>query len=166
MPATWASATFRYCCQCCRAHSLMHAARLSPRLSTRCNNTTYWTAASCRVHASVTNWSRSGCRSCTSKDFWVVVAEGQCADCHDLRDSAESEVLGVPDLLHVPQALWCMPVGTITVSFCTSSYGLSKGWGRSTTVLHFLHQLHVFEDLAGIKLRWFLNMVTDAKYSR
>ena len=59
-----------------------------------------------------------------------------------------------------------MPVGTITVSFCTSSYGLSKGWGRGTTVLHFLHQLHVFEDLAGIKLRWFLNMVTDAKYSR
>ncbi len=51
-----------------------------------------------------------------------------------------------------------MPVDTITVSFCTSSYGLSKGWGSSTTVLHFLRQLYVFEHLAGIKLRWFLDV--------
>ncbi len=118
-----------------------------------------WTAAICRVHASIKNLSRLGCRSCTSKDFWVVVAEGQCANCHDLRDSAEPEVLGIPDLLHVPEALWRMPVGTITISFCISSYGLSKDWGSCTTVLQLLHQLHVFEDLGtkqGHFLMWLL----------
>ena len=110
------------------------------------------------MRASIKNLSRPGCRSCTSEDLWVVVAEGQCANRHDLRDSAEPEVLGVPELLHVLEALWRMPVGNITVSFCTSSYGLNKDWTRRKTVLQFLHQHHLFEDLAGIKLRCFFEV--------
>ena len=109
------------------------------------------------------NMYRTWCRSCTSEDFWVVVAEGQCANCHDLGNSTEPEVLGVPDLLHVPEALWCMPVGNTTVSFCTCSRGLSKDWGSRTTVLQLLHQLHLFQDPAVIKLRWFLDVITDCQ---
>ena len=75
---------------------------------------------------------RTLCRSCTSEDLWIVVAEGQCANYHDLRGSAEPEVLGIPDLLHVSQALWRMPASKITVSFCRSSDGLSKDWGSRT----------------------------------
>ncbi len=88
------------------------------------------------------NMYRTWCRSCTSEDFWVVVAEGQCANCHDLRDSAEPEVLGIPDLLHVSQALWRMPASKITVSFCRSSDGLSKDWGSRTCVLQSWHSWH------------------------
>ena len=154
-PATWASAAFWHCCQCCRAHSLMHAARLSSRPSWNAKMQHAVLLLICEMRASIKNLSRPGCRSCTSEDFWVVVAEGQCANCHDLRDSAEPEVLGVPDLLHVPEALWRMPVGNNTVSFCTSSYGLNKDWGSRKTVLQFLHQQSLFEDLVGIKLRCF-----------
>ncbi len=121
------------------------------------------TAAIYRVHASLQNLPRPGCRSGTSEDFWVVVAEGQCANCHDLGNSTEPEVLGVPDLLHVPEALWRMPVGNTTVSFCTCSRGLSKDWGSRTTVLQLLHQLHLFQDPAVIKLRWFLDVITDCQ---
>ena len=31
------------------------------------------------------------------------------ANCHDLRDCTESEVLVIPDLLHVLQRMWRMP---------------------------------------------------------
>ncbi len=65
----------------------------------------------------------------------AVATTGQCANCHDLGNSTEPEVLGVPDLLHVPEALWCMPVGNTTVSFCTCSRGLSKDWGSRTTAI-------------------------------
>ena len=156
MPVTWASAPFWHCCQCCLAHKRMHAARLwcffiSHSCSTlasrgilkghrdssrhqgcpenakaQCTRAGLLLSVQC-VHP-FKNLSSPGCRGCTSEDFWVVVTEGQCADCHDLRNSAEPEVFGVPDLLHVPQALWRMPACNIAVSFCTSSYNLSKDW--------------------------------------
>lgn len=54
----------------------------------------------------------SGQAKRTSEDLGVVVAQSQGAHCHDLRDGAEPEDLGISESLKIPEALRRMPACT------------------------------------------------------